>query len=87
MDTKQWLLQVLYLAAARYQYLVAEALGKRLELERAKEEPDEELIKQIAFIEACTVVTKQDNNEQAFISAARKKAKEFKAVDNFKKGL
>ena len=73
------------LAAARYQYLVAEALGKRLELERAKEEPDEELIKQIAFIEACTVVTKQDNNEQAFISAARKKAKEFKAVDNFKK--
>jgi type I restriction enzyme R subunit len=73
------------LAAARYQYLVAEALGKRLELERAKEDPDEELIKQIAFIEACTVVTKQDNNEQAFISAARKKAKEFKAVDNFKK--
>jgi len=73
------------LAAARYQYLVTEALGKRLELERAKEDPDEELIKQIAFIEACTVVTKQDNNEQAFISAARKKAKEFKAVDNFKK--
>jgi len=73
------------LAAAIYQDSVAEALTKRLELERAKEEPDEELIKQIDFIEACTVVTKQDNNEQAFISAARKKAKEFKAVDSFKK--
>ncbi len=73
------------LAAARYQYLIADALSKRLEVEKSKEHPDEELIKQIAFIEACTVVTKQDNNEQAFISAARKKAKEFKAVDNFKK--
>ena len=73
------------MAAARYQYLVAEALGKRLELEREKEDQDKELIKQIAFIEACTVVTKQDNNEQGFISEARKKAKEFKAVDNFKK--
>lgn len=73
------------LAAARYQYLIVEALQKRLEIEKNREEPDHELIKQIAFIDACTVVTKQDNNEQAFISAARKKAKELKAVDNFKK--
>jgi type I restriction enzyme R subunit len=73
------------LAAARYQYLITEALGVRLDLEKQKENPDHELIKQIEFIEACTVVTKQDNNEQAFISAARKKAKEFKAVDNFKR--
>jgi type I restriction enzyme R subunit len=73
------------LAAARYQYLIAEALKQRLALERSKAESDTQLIEQIAFIEACTVVTKQDNNEQAFISAARKKAKELKAVDNFKK--
>lgn len=73
------------LAAARYQYLILEALKNRLELEKNKEKPDEELIEQIAFIEACTVVTKQDNNELAFISAARKKAKELKAIDNFKK--
>lgn len=72
-------------AAARYQYLISEALEKRLEIEKGRKERDEELIKQIEFIEACTVVTKQDNNEQAFISAARKKAKELKAVDNFKK--
>ncbi|WP_430937268.1 type I restriction endonuclease subunit R [Saccharicrinis sp. 156] len=73
------------LAAARYQYLIAEAVQKRLELEKSKPEPDEELIKQIGFIDACTVVTKQDNNEEAYISAVRKKAKELNAVDNFKK--
>lgn len=73
------------LAAARYQYLIAEAVQKRIELEKSKPEPDEELIKQIEFIDACTVVTKQDNNEEAYISAVRKKAKELNAVDNFKK--
>lgn len=73
------------LAAARYQYLIEKALKQRLEVERSRTYPDLELIKQIEFIEACTVVTKQDNNEQGFISAARTKAKELKAVDNFKK--
>ncbi len=73
------------LAAARYQRLIEMAINDRLELERNKEEPDAQLIEQIAFLEACTVVTKQDNNEQGFISEARNKAKEFKAVANFKR--
>ncbi len=73
------------LAAARYQYLIDEALKERAELERNKPEPDEDLIKKIEFLKIGTVVTKQDNNEQAFISAARKNAREIKAVDNFKK--
>jgi type I restriction enzyme R subunit len=73
------------LAAARYQYLILEAIKKRLELEKAKENPDLQLIKQIAFLEACTVVTMQDNNEEAFISQARRKAKELNAVESFKK--
>jgi type I restriction enzyme R subunit len=73
------------LAAARYEYLIQQAIDIRLELEKVKPERDEELIKQIEFIKAATVVTKQDNNEQAFISAARKKAKEMNAVENFKK--
>lgn len=73
------------LAAARYQYLIMQAVKKRLELEKSKPNPDELLIKQIAFIDACTVVTQQDNNEEAFISEARKKAKEMNAVDNFKR--
>lgn len=73
------------LAAARYQYLIVKAIKSRLEVERNLEKPDHELIRQIEFIDACTVVTKQDNNEQAFISEARKKAKTLKAVDNFKR--
>lgn len=73
------------LAAARYEYLIQEALKNRLELEKNKIIPDKELIKQIEFISAATIVTKQDNNEEAFISAARKRAKENNAVENFKK--
>jgi type I restriction enzyme R subunit len=73
------------LAAARYEYLIQQAIDKRLEFEKSKSEKDFELIKQIEFIKAATIVTQQDNNEEAFISAARKRAKEFNAVDNFKK--
>jgi type I restriction enzyme R subunit len=75
------------LAAARYQYLIEKVIKERLKIEKEKDERDEELIKQIEFIDACTVVTKQDNNEEAFISAARKKAKEKNAVENFKKSF
>ncbi|WP_044212109.1 type I restriction endonuclease subunit R [Flammeovirga sp. OC4] len=73
------------LAAARYQYLILQAIKERLAVEESKEERDEDLIEKIKFIEACTIVTKQDNNEEAFISAARTKAKDMKAIDNFKK--
>lgn len=73
------------LAAARYEYLIQQAINNRLELEKNKPERDEELILQIEFIKAATIVTQQDNNEEAFISAARKKAKEMNAVENFKK--
>lgn len=73
------------LAAARYEYLIHQAIQNRLALEKSKQEPDLELIKQIEFISAATIVTQQDNNEEAFISAARKRAKETNAVENFKK--
>jgi type I restriction enzyme R subunit len=73
------------LAAARYSYLIEEALQERLEMEQEKEHRDEELIEQIAFVQAATVVTMTDNNEAGYISAARKKAKELNAVENFKK--
>ena len=73
------------LAAARYENLIKQALQKRIKVEKNKTEQDKELIKQIEFIEACTVVTKQDNNELGYITAARNKAKEKNAVENFKK--
>ena len=73
------------MAAARYQFLIDEALKERLEVEKAKTAPDTDLINKIAFLKIGTIVTKQDNNEQGFVSAARNNAKEIKAVDNFKK--
>ena len=73
------------LAAARYEYLIQQAIEKRLEIEKNKFEIDYELIKQIAFLKVGTIVTQQDNNEDAFISAARKRAKDFNAIENFKK--
>ena len=73
-------------AAARYEYLIKEALAKKISIEQAKPdaERDDDWIKQMQFLEVCTVVTMQDNNEEGFISVARKKAKDLKAVDSFK---
>lgn len=73
-------------AAARYEYLIKEALAKKISIEQAKPdaERDNDWIKQMQFLEVCTVVTMQDNNEEGFISVARKKAKDLKAVDSFK---
>ncbi len=73
------------IAAARYEHLIKEALRNRAIIEQEKDTPDLQLIKQIQFLEACTVVTKQDNNEPAFITNARNKARNMSAVDNFKK--
>ena len=75
------------LAAARYEYLIKEAIDKKIEKEGAKtgDDRDDEFIKQLKFIEVCTVVSMQDTNELAFISKARRKAKEHNAIENFKK--
>jgi type I restriction enzyme, R subunit len=75
------------LAAARYENLIMKALKKRIAIEKEKAdgERDDRLIEQMAFCDACTVVSAQDNNEVAYIVAASKKAKERNAVENFKK--
>jgi type I restriction enzyme R subunit len=73
-------------AAARYENLIKEALATKIATELAKPdlERDDDWVKQMQFLEVCTVVTMQDNNEEGFISVARKKAKDLKAVDSFK---
>ena len=73
------------LAAARYQYYIQEYINEYIEEEKRKVAPDDKLIEKLEFLKIGTIVTKQDNNELGFISAARKQAKEIKAVDNFKK--
>lgn len=75
------------LAAARYQYLIQEAIQEQINSINSDhdKDSDKEIIDKLKFLKVGTVVTKQDNNEAAFISQARKNAKEIKAVDNFKK--
>ncbi len=75
------------IAAARYKYLIEEAIKERIEEEKRKgpEEADKDLIKRLEFLKVATVVTQQENNEPGFVSKARKEAKEINAVDSFKK--
>jgi type I restriction enzyme R subunit len=71
------------LAAIRYQRALRTALDERLAAERARVEPDTELIKRIAFLKAAVVVSADPTNEPAEITAARKEAKALGAVENF----
>jgi len=73
------------LAAARYEYLIKEAIQKKIEREEAKTEKDKEFIKRLKFLDVCTVVSMQENNELGYITKARLNAREKNAVENFKK--
>lgn len=74
-------------AAARYKYLIEEAIKKHINIEKKKDpsEMDEDLIRKLEFLKAATIVTQQENNEAAYVSEARRQAKELNAIDNFKK--
>ncbi len=71
------------IAAVRYQQFIREALAERLDRERLKPEPDEELIKKIEFLKAVVVISADATNEAAVITMARKEAKHLNAVENF----
>ena len=75
------------LAATRYKYLLQKALQEKIQLEKNKsaDDRDDELIKQMEFCKIETWVTSLGNNEEAFITAARKEAREINAKNNFKK--
>lgn len=71
------------LAAIRYQQAIETALTERLERERLKATPDQELIAQIAFLKAAVVISSDGTNEAAYVTQARKQAKTWNAVENF----
>lgn len=71
------------LAAVRYQRALRKALQDRLEAERAKPEPDAYLISRVGFLKVAVVVSADATNEPAEITAARKEAREWNAVENF----
>ncbi|MDP2025521.1 type I restriction endonuclease subunit R [Sulfuriferula sp.] len=71
------------LAAIRYQKSIRAALAERLDSEKLKPKPDDELIRRIAFLKAAVVVSSDATNELAVITEARKEAKRWNAVENF----
>ena len=71
------------LAAVRYRSALREALQERLEMERAKPDFDADLIRLIAFLKVAVVVSSDATNEPAEITAARKEARDWNAVESF----
>lgn len=71
------------LAAVRYQRALRKALQERLEAERAKPKPDVDFIRRVGFLKVAVVVSADATNESAEITAARKEARNWNAVENF----
>jgi type I restriction enzyme R subunit len=71
------------LAAIRYQKAIRDALAERLHREKIKAKPDMDLIRRIAFLKAVVVISADPTNELAAITAARREARSWNAVENF----
>jgi len=74
------------IAAVRYKYELEIAIKNKIA--ELKELPvgdiDEEQIQQLEFLKVAAIVSSLGNNEQGYISKARREAKEMNAIENFK---
>ncbi len=75
------------LAAVRYQKAIEQALANTIGQLMQQPTPDLALIKKIRFLKAAVVISGDGTNEAAYITAARKQAKTWNAVDNFCKSF
>jgi type I restriction enzyme R subunit len=71
------------LAAVRYQTAIRQALRERIAREKAKGQPDPELIRNIEFLKAAVVISAEPTNEPASFTAVRTEARHWNAVENF----
>ncbi|MBU1101429.1 MAG: HsdR family type I site-specific deoxyribonuclease [Bacteroidetes bacterium] len=71
------------LAADRYQTGIRSALKERIEREETKQKPDTVLIEKLKFLKTVVVISSDGTNEPAFVTRARKEARELDAVNNF----
>jgi type I restriction enzyme R subunit len=71
------------LAAIRYQKAIRQALADRWQREQLKPKPDQALIRRVGFLKVAVVVSADPTNELAAITAVRKEAKAWNAVENF----
>ncbi len=75
------------MAAIHYETYINKAIAAELEKRKSDPQPDEELIKRIAFLKSVVVISSDGTNEKAVVTQARKKAKEVDAVENFKRAF
>ncbi len=71
-------------AAIRYQKAIRDALADRLQREKPIVKPDMELIRRVGLLKTVVVVSADPTNELAAITAARREARSWNAVENCK---
>lgn len=71
------------LAAVRYQQAIHQALAETIAQLKVAPNPDTEQIQKIGFLKAAVVISGSGTNEPAYVTAARKQARVWNAVDNF----
>lgn len=71
------------LAAVRYQKHIEAALEERLAQEKNQATPDLERIGQIGFLKTAVVISSDGTNEAAYVTRARRQARQMDAVANF----
>lgn len=75
------------LAADRYQKAIMAALQAQVEALKADPVANAEQIKKVSFLKAAVVISSDGTNEPAYITAARRQAKSWNAVENFCKSF
>ena len=75
------------LAAVRYQQAIQQALEDEVAALKSASVVDAELVKKVSFLKAAVVISGDGTNEAAYITQARKQAREWNAVDNFCKSF
>ena len=73
------------IAAARYQKYIDSALTARLEKEKAKDNPDKNILELLPFAKTAVIISGQGTNEDPAITRARKQARALDAIESFKK--
>ena len=71
------------LAAVRYQKAIHESLQERIAVERAKPDPDQELIGTLEYLRAAVIISSDGTNEAAYVTEARRQSQQWNAVENF----
>jgi len=71
------------LAALHYQKAIHEALAAVIEDEEAEPQADRAMLDQLRQLKATVVISGDGTNEAAYVTAARKQAREWNAVVNF----